>query len=36
MITEDSAPRARHLKSETAGQASAVPRRLVIEQTIQL
>jgi hypothetical protein len=36
MIAVESGWGARHLKSETVDQASAAPRRLVIEQTIQL
>jgi len=36
MIAEDAGCRGLHPKSETVDQASAAPRRLVIEQTIQL
>ena len=36
MITMDFRCWGLHLKSETVDQASAAPRRLVIEQTIQL
>jgi len=36
MITVDSRCWGLHPKSETVDQASAAPRRLVIEQTIQL